>query len=97
MSVSLSSWDRLRRDRPRVETAYVLWSENPSLVIATLLFGNTLASLGASVVANSWALASRGQLGSLAGDCAFFHVPFRRQHDSDFRRGPAQTVRASCV
>ena len=53
MSVSLSAWDRLRRDRPRVETAYALWSGNPSLVIASLLFGNTLTSLGASIVASS--------------------------------------------
>jgi putative hemolysin len=55
MSVSLSAWDRLRRERPRVETAYTLWTGNPNLVIATLLFGNTLASLGASVVASSLA------------------------------------------
>lgn len=50
MSVSLSTWDRLRRDRPPVQAAYALWSGDPSLVVATLLFGNTLASLGASVV-----------------------------------------------
>jgi len=55
MSVSLSAWDRLRQGRPEIETAYNLWSGNPSLVIATLLFGNTLASLGASVVASSLA------------------------------------------
>ena len=53
MSVSLSAWDRLRQDRPRVESAYLLWSQNSSLVIATLLFGNTLTALGASVVASS--------------------------------------------
>jgi putative hemolysin len=53
MSVSLSAWTHLRHDRPRVETAYTLWSQNSSLVIATLLFGNTLTSLGASVVASS--------------------------------------------
>lgn len=52
MSVSLSAWDRLRAERPRVGTAYVLWSGDPSLVIATLLLGNTLASLGASVLAS---------------------------------------------
>src|SRR5438105_150665 len=55
MSVSLSTWDQLRRDRPRIGAAYRLWSENPSLLIATLLLGNTLASLGASVVAGSLA------------------------------------------
>src|SRR5262245_46837521 len=55
MSVSLSAWTHLRRDRPRVESAYTLWSQNSSLVIATLLFGNTLTSLGASVVASSFA------------------------------------------
>src|SRR5262245_35139724 len=55
MSLSLSSWDKLRTQHPRLRVAYTLWSENPSLVIATLLFGNTLSSLGASVVANSLA------------------------------------------
>jgi putative hemolysin len=55
MSVSLSGWDRLRKERAYIENAYALWSSNPSLVIATLLFGNTLASLGASVVASSLA------------------------------------------
>jgi putative hemolysin len=56
MSVSLSAWDRLRSRWPRVQAAYEQWTSDPSLVIATLLFGNTLASLGASVVANSLAL-----------------------------------------
>ncbi len=55
MSVSLSAWDRLRRDRPHVESAYALWTSDPNLMIATLLLGNTLASLGASVVASSLA------------------------------------------
>lgn len=50
MSVSLSTWDRLRAERSDMGAAYLLWSSDPSLVIATLLLGNTLASLGASIL-----------------------------------------------
>jgi putative hemolysin len=53
MSTSLSGWERMRKDRPHIEETYGLWSGNPSLVIAALLFGNTLTSLGASVAAGS--------------------------------------------
>lgn len=75
MSVSLSAWDRLKPTRPRVEAAYVLWSGNPSLVLATLLFGNTLAALGASVVASS--LARRVILmRSIPGGTALFITSF---------------------
>src|SRR4051794_40555102 len=52
-SVSLSTWDRLRQERPRVSPAYQLWSGNPSLVMAGLLFGNMVTSLGASVLVGS--------------------------------------------
>src|SRR6185437_15799611 len=52
-SVSLSGWQRLVRDQPRISSAYRLWSENPSQVLATLLFGNTFFSLGASVWASA--------------------------------------------
>jgi putative hemolysin len=55
LSVSLSSWDKIRRNHPPIERAYQVWTGDPSLVLATLLFGNTLASLGASVVATSGA------------------------------------------
>jgi putative hemolysin len=53
MSTSLSGWERMRKDRPVIQTTYGLWSSNPSLVIAALLFGNMLTSLGASVAAGS--------------------------------------------
>lgn len=52
-SVSLSAWDRLRREKPQVSSAYELWTGNPSLVMATLLFGNMVTSLGASAVAGA--------------------------------------------
>ncbi len=52
-SVSFSTWDRLRTERPRISSAYTLWSEEPSLVMASLLFVNTSCSLGASVVASA--------------------------------------------
>ena len=51
MSVSLSAWERMRKERPRMESAYALWSSNPSLMLASLLLCTDLASLGASVVA----------------------------------------------
>jgi putative hemolysin len=54
MSVSLSGWDRLRPQKPSVEATYHLWAGDPSLVMAALLLGNTLASLGASVVAGAY-------------------------------------------
>src|SRR5438067_779431 len=53
-SVSLSTWERLLRDKPQMSSLYHLWSTNPSLVMATLLFGNTFSSLGASVVAGAF-------------------------------------------
>ncbi|HVO32481.1 MAG TPA: CNNM domain-containing protein, partial [Elusimicrobiota bacterium] len=49
-SVSLSAWDRLRQENPALSPAYRLWTTDPSLVLAALLFGNTLMSLGASIV-----------------------------------------------
>jgi putative hemolysin len=55
MSVSLSTWDKMRPGRPRVEAAYAIWTHDPNLMIATLLLGNTLAALGASVTASSLA------------------------------------------
>lgn len=50
MSVSLSAWERMRKDRPRMESAYQLWTGNPSLVLAALLLCTELSSLGASVL-----------------------------------------------
>lgn len=50
-SVSLSGWQKIQRERPTLAAAYALWSSDPSLVLATLLFGNTLSSLGATIVA----------------------------------------------
>ncbi len=49
-SVSHSNWDRLRRDHLALSSAYTLWSRDPSLVLGALLFGNTLMSLGASII-----------------------------------------------
>jgi putative hemolysin len=51
-SVSLSAWDRLRQERADMARAYTLWSTEPSLVMAAMLFGNTLVSLGAGILAN---------------------------------------------
>src|SRR5690348_16287460 len=53
MSVSLSGWERMRRERSQVQDAYALWSGDPSLVIAALLFGNVLTNLGGSVAIGS--------------------------------------------
>lgn len=52
-SISLSSWDRLRRDHPHLSTAYAFWSANPSLVLATLLFGNMVTGLGTAVLTSA--------------------------------------------
>jgi CBS domain containing-hemolysin-like protein len=64
MSMSLSGWERWRQQAPGVLASYVLWSDQPALVVATLLFGNTLASLGASVLAGAlvWNLRAKVRL-----------------------------------
>jgi len=60
MSMSLSSWDHLRPGRARVEAAYALWTQNPNLMIATLLFANTLASLGGPTM-RPWQIRKRSR------------------------------------
>lgn len=52
-SVSLSAWQKLQRERPRLAGVYALWFGDPNVVLATLLFGNMLASLGASILATA--------------------------------------------
>jgi CBS domain containing-hemolysin-like protein len=52
-SLSLTAWDRLRREKVTLEKTYKLWTRNPGLMMATVIFGNTLFSLGASVLANA--------------------------------------------
>ena len=52
-SVPLSTWDRLRQEKRHLDTAYRLWSNDPSRVLGTILFGSTLANLAASVLASS--------------------------------------------
>src|SRR5262245_31016138 len=52
-SASLSAWERLQKEKPSIAPAYALWSGEPSLVLATMLFGNMITSLGASVLSTA--------------------------------------------
>src|SRR6185437_7189723 len=52
-SVSLSAWDRLRQTTASTGDAYRLWSGDPHLMLAILLFGNTLCTLGAGIIASA--------------------------------------------